>query len=323
MKRATKLIFALLLFTVLLIGAVAFALVFRHMYQNINRNIRESRNELQSQLHSIENSLHSVEGQTRLALPEAYKNIKLNYNWTKNRVIAHAFGGVTLDDGRYDYTNSREAFQENYGLGFRVFEADLMLSSDGALVAAHDWERYGTTSPLPISQFENGIYYDGQITQMTGGDVIDILIQYPDIYIMTDTKYTDPNSYRLQFSQLVYLAQQKNAVQVLDRLIIQVYNQSMYELLYDVYPWKSVVYTLYQSNDSVEDAIAFCVERGIQVVTMNFWATTAETAEQLHSAGLQLYVFTVNEQEDLEHGMEIGIDGFYTDSVFPKLLREP
>lgn len=323
MKQVTKLICVFFLITVVLTCAIMSALVIRRMYQNINRNIRESRKELQSQLHDIENSLHSVEGQTRLALPEANKNTKLNYRWTKNRLIAHAFGAVTLDDGRYDYTNSHEAFQENYGLGFRVFEADLMLSSDGALVAAHDWERYGTTAPLSISQFENGEFYDGQITQMTGGDVIDLLIQYPDIYIVTDTKYTDPNSYRLQFSQLVYLAQEKNAVQVLDRLIVQVYNQSMYEIVYDVYPWKSVVYTLYQSNDSVEDAIDFCVDRGIQVVTMNYWATTAETAEQLHSAGLQLYVFTVNEQQDLEHGVAIGIDGFYTDSVFPELLPEP
>ena len=114
MKQVTKLICVFFLITVVLTCAIMSALVIRRMYQNINRNIRESRKELQSQLHDIENSLHSVEGQTRLALPEANKNTKLNYRWTKNRLIAHAFGAVTLDDGRYDYTNSHEAFQENY-----------------------------------------------------------------------------------------------------------------------------------------------------------------------------------------------------------------
>ena len=57
---------------------------------------------------------------------------------TSNPLIAHAFGGI--DDKTY--TNSLEAFQTNYDKGFRVFEVDLILTSDGGLAARHDWQPY-------------------------------------------------------------------------------------------------------------------------------------------------------------------------------------
>ena len=49
--------------------------------------------------------------------------------------VAHAMGGI---DGRL-YTNTREAFLQNYSRGFRVFELDLAMTTDSALVLAHDW----------------------------------------------------------------------------------------------------------------------------------------------------------------------------------------
>ena len=51
--------------------------------------------------------------------------------------IAHALGAI--DDKVY--TNSLEAFQHNYDLGFRVFEADLEYTSDDEIVLIHSWER--------------------------------------------------------------------------------------------------------------------------------------------------------------------------------------
>lgn len=57
--------------------------------------------------------------------------------WQENRLIAHAFGGV---DGA-SYTNSYEAFITNYNRGYRLFEVDLVQTTDGKLVARHDWSQ--------------------------------------------------------------------------------------------------------------------------------------------------------------------------------------
>jgi len=57
-----------------------------------------------------------------------------------HRFIAHA-GGVI--DG-HTYTNSLEALNNSHAKGFRLFELDIILTSDGEYVAAHDWEHWRT-----------------------------------------------------------------------------------------------------------------------------------------------------------------------------------
>lgn len=313
-KTAIAAIAAILVLAALLLAVGK----WRSVYQNLNRNINESRKTLSDEVLALENAVNALGGQIQLVMPEANKNTQLRYDWlTDNTMIAHALGAVTLNDYPQDYTNSLEAFQENYRKGFRIFEADMMLSSDGCLLLAHDWERYGKKKPFGLCEFLDGEYYDGGITPLTGENLIDLMIQYPDIYVVTDTKYTDVNKYRLEFSQLLYFAQEKQATDVLDRLIVQVYNQSMYDILYEIYPWKSVIYTLYQSPDDLESVVSFCMERGIQAVTMNYWAITEETVQMFHEAGISVLTFTVNDMEDISRGRDIGIDGFYTDVAAP------
>ena len=54
------------------------------------------------------------------------------------RFIAHA-GGI-ID--KHIYTNSLEALNSSYNKGFRLFELDIVKTSDGKYVAAHYWEEW-------------------------------------------------------------------------------------------------------------------------------------------------------------------------------------
>ena len=55
-----------------------------------------------------------------------------------SQFIAHAGGEI---DG-YTYTNSLEAMNLSYSKGCKIFELDIIETSDGKLVAAHDWAHY-------------------------------------------------------------------------------------------------------------------------------------------------------------------------------------
>jgi glycerophosphoryl diester phosphodiesterase len=56
-------------------------------------------------------------------------------------LIAHAGGTLFDRDGAMlTYTNSKEAIEQNYRRGHRVFEIDFSLTRDGYLAAVHDWE---------------------------------------------------------------------------------------------------------------------------------------------------------------------------------------
>lgn len=317
-SRKIKLAILAILAVAVLAAGGFMLLKLRNMYQSVQSNVNRTRQELSDSILSLENTVNAMDAQIKLANPGVNEKHPLNYDWIQNNpLIAHALGGVTLDGYVCDYTNSREAFQENYAKGIRVFEVDLMLSSDGGLVAVHDWNRYGSDGPLSFVDFKQGSYYDGQITQMTGADIVDLLIQYPDIYLVTDSKYTDVNAYRLEFSQLVYLAKERKSLDVLDRIIVQIYNQGMYDMLYEIYPWNSVIYTTYQSSDDFDETLEFCKNRNIQVITMTYGSASEASIALLKEAGITAYVHTVNDLSEVEYGRSIGIGGFYTDSLSP------
>ena len=65
-----------------------------------------------------------------------------------NRFIAHAGGGI--DNNRY--TNSLEALNLGYRHGFRLFELDIITTSDDYYVAAHDWKSW-----------QAGVNFSGQL----------------------------------------------------------------------------------------------------------------------------------------------------------------
>jgi hypothetical protein len=54
--------------------------------------------------------------------------------------VAHAGGALFEDSKIYTYTNCREAVLYNYDKGYRVFEIDFNVTSDGKLAAVHSWE---------------------------------------------------------------------------------------------------------------------------------------------------------------------------------------
>ena len=76
------------------------------------------------------------------------------YKIDRSRYIAHAGGKI---DG-YIYTNSKEAMDLSYEKGFRMFELDIAVTSDGEFVAAHDWDQWkeitGFKGDIPVSKDE-------------------------------------------------------------------------------------------------------------------------------------------------------------------------
>lgn len=59
-----------------------------------------------------------------------------------SRFIAHA-GGII---NGYKYTNSLEALNHNYANGFKLFELDILKTSDNHFVAVHDWKSWKTAT---------------------------------------------------------------------------------------------------------------------------------------------------------------------------------
>ncbi len=119
---------------------------------------------------------------------------KITYDFvpSNDRYIAHAGGEV---DG-HKSTNSKAALDQNYKKGFRLFELDIIETSDGHLVAAHDWNMwsrftdYKGTLPPTLAEFKKeNIYGDYETLDMEG--INKWFAEHPDATLVTD-KVNDP-----------------------------------------------------------------------------------------------------------------------------------
>ncbi|MCK8489228.1 glycerophosphodiester phosphodiesterase [Paenibacillus sp. MBLB2552] len=241
--------------------------------------------------------------------------------FTAHRMVAHAMGGI---EG-LTYTNSYDAFVANYEKGFRVFEVDLLLSSDGKLVARHEWGE-GFTKQLGE---QDKLAADRQGAVLTHAefkaakiqdiyepldwiDVLELMEQYPDAYIVTDTKQSTSEEIQRIFKQIVDEAMTKNP-ELLERIVPQIYNRAMWEPVERIYPFDSVIFTLYQTHETDEEVVAFAEEKELAAITMSDTRANAGLIQELNRIGVSSYIHTINDPETIAKFKKMGAYGFYTD----------
>jgi len=116
-----------------------------------------------------------------------------------NRLIAHAGGEI---DG-HRYTNTLQALDHQYSNGFRLFELDIIKTSDGTYVAAHDWDHWQTLTKfegnLPPSR---GVFMEqkilGRYTPLDMESINAWFERHPDAILVTD-KINSPLAFSNQF----------------------------------------------------------------------------------------------------------------------------
>jgi glycerophosphoryl diester phosphodiesterase len=116
------------------------------------------------------------------------------------RFIAHAGGQI---DG-YICTNTLEALDNSYKIGFRLFELDIIKTSDDRFVAAHDWktwaEQTGYKGKLPVSSTEFLKYkIRKKYTPLNMQRINKWFTQHPAAILVTD-KINEPKKFSKVFT---------------------------------------------------------------------------------------------------------------------------
>ena len=246
----------------------------------------------------------------------------------KYPVVCHALGRTWEGDAA---TNSKEAFLYNYGQGQRVFEADLQITSDGVMVLRHDWyqelgqaEAFGWTEEerwaVTAQEFlETPIY--GRYTPLTLEDWFAIMKKYPDIYMVTDTKYSP--EVEAQFQILVDTAIDNGYEDVLSRVIVQIYYKEMYDEVMAVYPFENLIWTLYYIGyPERQEILDFMEGKGIPVLVMPSHWWDGQKQNDLENSNIKVYVHTVDDENEVRQRMEQGISGIYSDDILPITVKQ-
>jgi hypothetical protein len=241
--------------------------------------------------------------------------------WEQTKTIGHSFGAVNGDD----YTGSLEAFEYNYALGRRTMEVDLILTTDNQLVLKHDWDtpaQDGISERVPPDKetFLNTMLL-GKYTPLSFNQLCEIMTEYPDIWIVTDTKSTENEEIRKQFEVMIDTVQQLNCEEILDRIIVQVYNEEMYEIVKSIYDFNNYIFTMYWRfyNDDwlgiTRDVCRFCVNHGIETIAIGTNRISPEMKAIADHYERNVYIHTVNDMEEANNYFEMGVNGIYTDII--------
>ena len=241
-------------------------------------------------------------------------------------LIGHSFGSI----GGYDYTGCLEAFEAKYNEGIRTFEVDFAMGSDGKILLCHDWNRglqEGINSGcIPTSEkFKKTLIY-GKYTPLTFVDLLHLMKKYPDIWIVTDSKAVKEEEVRREFEEMLKEAEQEDLLDVLDRMVVQIYNENMYDTINEVYPFYNYIFTMYMrwygDLEEFEKICKWCVIHEIRTITMWNYSYNEKIRGIAQRYNIDVYVHTENDPKAGANYLRSGVRGLYTDDITQEMLDD-
>ena len=214
-------------------------------------------------------------------------------------------GGI---DGQ-DYTNSAEAWESNYKLGYRVFEVDLRVLSDGTVVCSH-----AQPSQVTIGEFKAS-KISGRYTPLTMTDLADLMARYPDAWVMTDIKVGKgaPRDNVLKSLRSAVSGDPTSR----SRIIVQAYEEADWRYARKL-GFDNIVYSLYhQKTQDWPEAIEFAAKNNIRFVAMPKESVTTALVSQAQRKRIWVGVYTVNGESERILYENMGVTHLYSDYLRP------
>lgn len=155
---------------------------------------------------TVVENVNDIELTIKLQLPKEiedehiyFPKITYDFEPSTDRYIAHGGGEIN----KVRYTNTREALDYSYQKGFRLFELDIIETSDGKWVAAHDWNMwsrftdYQGSLPPTLAEFNKEVIY-GDYHTMDLSEINDWFEEHEDATLVTD-KVNEPIAFAEAF----------------------------------------------------------------------------------------------------------------------------
>lgn len=203
------------------------------------------------------------------------------------------------------------------------------MTSDNEVVLMHDWNKRMQPDLekgyIPTLAEFRAAPILGKYTPLSFKDLLTIAKEHPDIYIVTDSKYTEKEAVKKEFTQMIKDAEETDSLDVLNRFVVQLYNEEMYDCIQQIYPFDQYIFTLYQrwEGDDLEELEKICqwsIDAQVPSITMwsNFISDPVRKTVQKY--GLQLYGHTVDDPEEAAKLLKHNV-GIYTNVITPDEAR--
>jgi hypothetical protein len=207
------------------------------------------------------------------------------------KFIAHAGGEID----EHTYTNSLDALNHSYNNKFRLFELDIIKTSDNVYVAAHDWDFWakltGYKGQIPPSSNEFMKYKIlGSYSPLDMKTINEWFLKHPDAVLVTD-KVNEPKSFSRLFVDRTRL--------MMELFSLDSLKEGLKVGIKSAMPSENVIYLL--EGDRVKKLI----DLGVLNIAVSRKMIDSEKSFliDLKKNSIKVFVYSVNDQ--------IGIDESY------------
>jgi glycerophosphoryl diester phosphodiesterase len=233
-------------------------------------------------------------------------------DWPGPIPFAHRGGASEVPE------NTMPAFEHAVRLGYQYVETDVHVTADGVLLAFHDdvldrvTDSEGVVAELPWSVVKEA--------RVDGREPIplfaDLLAAWPDLRVNIDPKHD---------AAVEPLASALRGARAVDRVCVGAFSDERLERVRTLLPGVctslgpigTLQLGLAAQGEGVGELAAPCAQvptdyEGIEIVTPAFLDTA-------HERGLQIHVWTIDDEAEMARLLDLGVDGIMTDR--PAVLR--
>ena len=230
-------------------------------------------------------------------------------------LIAHALGGV---DYKYAGTNSVLAFTSNVDKGYRIYETDVKLTSDGEVVCVNGWnsktkEKLGVDNlktQLIYDEFLNLKYYDNHFDTLDFSNLIKLAEKYSDYKFMLDIRYGAERTIYLvkAIGSMINSSMSKE-----ENFIFQLTDPNAIDYISNYMPELSIMFDIPSKEEMMEynisdKEIADCCQKDcVKIISLRKDMMTRENLVKYRMYNRPLCVFVLDRVDDIIFALENGV----------------
>jgi glycerophosphoryl diester phosphodiesterase len=234
-------------------------------------------------------------------------------DWPGPIPFAHRGGASEVPE------NTMPAFAHAVALGYRYVETDVHVTADGALLAFHDdvldrvTDRAGVIAELPWSTVKEA--------RVDGLEPIplfeDLLGAWPELRVNVDPKHD---------AAVGPLAEVLRRCAAVDRVCVGAFSDERLErvralvpgVCTSLGPMGSLQLGLAATGEDIGELPSPCAQLPTHVGETE--VVTEAVLAEAHRRGLQIHVWTIDDEHEMTRLLDLGVDGIMTDR--PAVLKE-
>lgn len=221
------------------------------------------------------------------------------------------------------YLNSQEAFDYYYNKGYRYFEYDLKLSSDGKVIGTHYWEHLNIQNPsaIPYEEFLN-LKLAHNLTPVNEEWLAKTIKKFPDVKIIVDAKMDEDESDAAVLKRIEKLEDLYN-IDLSSNIIPEIFSKEMWEMVKEKTSFDKYIFSHYKVYYTSQQIIEYFSDQKFWAVaiSINADAYFVKGIPEIKATGKKLLVFSPTTKTEADFSLEqLSADMLYLDN--PNILTD-